>query len=170
MRSSFPFTSPGVFTKYAFVSPTFREYLFTYLCQMYRTHTFNHVGPPKDILRMYAVRGWFGQALNCLLTDRLQQFSRLVGRQNPPSRTHVERVKSHLETGRNILEHLGHATYDIEGVEPNPELSTLSPPLPNERFYVSTDERDPDAMEVIRQEGGVFLSDLLTMKDWRKYS
>ena len=83
---------------------------------------------------------------------------------------HVERVKSHLEMGRNILEHLGHAMYDIEGVEPNLELSTLLPPLPNEQFYVSTDERDPDAMEVIRQEGGVFLSDLLTMKDWCKYS
>lgn len=83
---------------------------------------------------------------------------------------HVERVKSRLETGRNILEHLGNATtYDIEGVEPNPELSTLSPPLPNDRFFVATDERDPDAVEVIRKEGGVFLSDLLTTKDRRKY-
>ena len=72
--------------------------------------------------------------------------------------------------GRNILEQLGDArTHDIEGVEPNPELSTLSPPLPNDRFYVATDERDPDAVEVIRKEGGVFLSDLLTMNDRRKY-
>ena len=82
----------------------------------------------------------------------------------------MERVKSRLETGRNILEQLGEArTYDIEGVEPNPELSTLSPPLPNDRFYVATDERDPDAVEVIRKEGGVFLSDLLTMNDRRRY-
>jgi len=82
----------------------------------------------------------------------------------------VELVKSRLETGRNILEQLGDVrTYDIEGVEPNPELSTLSPPLPNDRFYVATDERDPDAVEVIREEGGVFLSDLLTMNDRRRY-
>jgi len=83
---------------------------------------------------------------------------------------HVKRVKSRLEMGRNILEQLGDTrTYDIEGVEPNPELSALSPPLPNDRFYVATDERDPDAVEVIRKEGGVFLSDLLTMNDRRKY-
>lgn len=56
MPSSFPFTSPGVSTKYASVSPRFRAYLFTHLCQMYRTHTFRRVGPPKDVLRMYAVR------------------------------------------------------------------------------------------------------------------
>ena len=83
---------------------------------------------------------------------------------------HVRRVKSRLVAGRNILEQLGNVTtYDIEGVEPNPELSTLSPPLPNDRFYVSTDERDLSALEVIRKEGGVFLSDLLTMDDRRKY-
>jgi hypothetical protein len=83
---------------------------------------------------------------------------------------HVGRVKSRLVAGRNILEQLGNVTtYDIEGVEPNPELSTLSPPLPNDRFYVSTDERDLRALEVIRKEGGVFLSDLLTMDDRRKY-
>jgi hypothetical protein len=84
--------------------------------------------------------------------------------------SHVMLVKSHLRTGRDVLEQLGHVrTYDIEGVAPNPELSTLLPPLPNDRFYVATDERDSDAMEVIREAGGVFLSDLLTMNDRRKY-
>ena len=83
---------------------------------------------------------------------------------------HMQRVRSHLETGRAILVNLGNVTsYDVEGVEPNPELSVLSPPLPNDRFYVSTDERDPNAVEVIRKEGGVFLSDLLTIEDRRKY-
>ena len=80
MRSSFPLTSPGVFTKYVFVSPTFREYPFTYLCQMYRTHTFRRVGPPKDVLRMYAVRDWFGQTLKpCTLTCLSAVFSRGFG-------------------------------------------------------------------------------------------
>jgi hypothetical protein len=83
---------------------------------------------------------------------------------------HVMRVKSHLATGREILEHLGNVTaYDIEGVEPNPDLSVLSPPLPDDRFYVATDERDSEAVEVIRREGGVFLSDLLTMDDRREF-
>jgi hypothetical protein len=111
-----------------------------------------------------------GRAFGCLLTDRFATVLEAGWATESTIENHVERVKSHLETGRDILEHLGNATtYDIEGVEPNPELSTLSPPLPNDRFFVATDERDPDAMEVIRKEGGVFLSDLLTMEDRRKY-
>lgn len=83
---------------------------------------------------------------------------------------HVKRVKSRLETGRSILENLGNVTtYAIQGVEPNPDLSTLPPPQLDDRFYVATDERDPDGVEVIRREGGVFLSDLLTMEDRREY-
>jgi len=83
---------------------------------------------------------------------------------------HINRVRDRLEAGRSILEHLGNATaYDIEGVEPNPDLSTLSPPLLNAPFYISTDEQDPQAVEVIRKAGGVLLSDLLTMEDRREY-
>lgn len=83
---------------------------------------------------------------------------------------HMRRVKRHLDTGRSILANLGNVTtYDIEGVEPNPELSTLSPPLPDDYFYVSTDERNSHAMEVIRKERCVFLSDLLTIEDRRKF-
>ena len=107
----------------------------------------------------------------CLFTDRPSATVLQAGWvEEFTIESHVERVKSRLKTGRNILEQLGHPkTYDIEGVEPNPELSTLSPPLPNDRFYVATDERDPDTVEVIRKEGGVFLSDLLTTEDRRKY-
>ena len=82
----------------------------------------------------------------------------------------VQRTKSSLHLGRGILENLGiPIAYDIEGVEPNPELSVLDPPLPGDRFYLSTDERDPQGMEVIREEGGVFLTDLLTMEDRREF-
>jgi hypothetical protein len=84
--------------------------------------------------------------------------------------SHMQRVKSHLAEGREILEQLGNVTvYDIEGVEPNPDLSVLSPPLANDRFYIATDERDPEAVEVIRREGGVFLSDLLTIEDRQEF-
>ena len=84
--------------------------------------------------------------------------------------THVQRIKYHLGVGRGILENLGNPTaYDIEGVEPNPELSVLDPPRPDDWFYVATDERDPEAVEVIRGEGGVFLLDLLTIEDRREF-
>jgi hypothetical protein len=83
---------------------------------------------------------------------------------------HVKRVMNRLEAGRSILEHLGNPiAYDFEGVEPNPELSTLSPPLPNDPFFAATDERDPHDVEVIRKAGAVFLSDLLTIEDRREY-
>jgi hypothetical protein len=83
---------------------------------------------------------------------------------------HVERVKDRLDMGRGILENLGNLTaYDIQGVEPNPELSVLDPPRPGDRFYIATDERDPEAVEMIRKKGGVFLSDLLTMEDRREF-
>jgi hypothetical protein len=79
---------------------------------------------------------------------------------------HVRRVKNRLGAGREILRHLETVTpYDVDGVEPDLELTTLSPPLEDDRFYVATDERDPDALRVIRDAGGVFLSDLLEMED-----
>jgi hypothetical protein len=84
----------------------------------------------------------------------------------------VHRVKYHLGVGRGILANLGIPTaYDVEleGVGPNPELSALDPPRPVDRFYVATDERDPEAVGVIRREGGVFLLDLLTMEDRRAF-
>ena len=83
---------------------------------------------------------------------------------------HVKRVKSRLEAGRAVLENLGNiTTYDIGSVEPNMEQVTLPPPLPDDRFYISTDERDPEALQVIRDAGGVFLSDLLEIEDTRTF-
>jgi hypothetical protein len=88
----------------------------------------------------------------------------------PTIEDHINRVRDRLEAGRSILEHLGNAmAYDIEGVEPNPDLSTLSPPLLNAPFYIATDEQDPQAVEIIRKAGGVLLLDLLTMEDRREY-
>jgi hypothetical protein len=79
---------------------------------------------------------------------------------------HVNRVKDHLRAGREVLNHLENVTtYDIGGVEPDLEQTTFPPPLEGDRFFVATDERDPDALRVISDAGGVFLSDLLEMED-----
>jgi hypothetical protein len=62
--------------------------------------------------------------------------------------------------------------YDIENVEPNMEQTTLPPPLPDDRFYFASDERDPDANHAIRvfsEAGGVFLTELLEMEDRRGF-
>ena len=87
---------------------------------------------------------------------------------------HVKRVKDRLEIGRSILAHLEKTvtTFDIiEDVEPDKdkELIAFPPPLPDDRFYVSTDERDPDALRVISDAGGVFFTDLIEMEDRRAY-
>jgi hypothetical protein len=83
---------------------------------------------------------------------------------------HVERVKKRLESGREILEHLSNlATYDLQGTRPDLEQITLSPPLPDDYFYVATDERSPEGLEAIRDAGAVLMVDLLTMEDRRDF-
>jgi hypothetical protein len=49
------------------------------------------------------------------------------------------------------------------------EQIAFPPPLPDDRFYVATDERDPDALRVISDAGGVFLTELLEMEDRRTF-
>ena len=59
----------------------------------------------------------------------------------------MQRVKERLASGREILEHMSNlATYDLEGVKPNLEQVTLHPPLPDDNFYVATDERSPEGL------------------------
>ena len=83
---------------------------------------------------------------------------------------HVQRVKERLQSGRSILEQLGNiSTYDLDGAQPNLEQVTLPPPLPDDRFYVATDERSPEALRAISDAGAVLLSDLLTMEDRRDF-
>jgi hypothetical protein len=80
------------------------------------------------------------------------------------------RVKDRLRAGRSVLEHLGNlTTYDLDGVKPDLEQTTLPLPLTDDPFYVATDERDPDARRVIADGGAIFISDLLTMEDRRRF-
>jgi hypothetical protein len=83
---------------------------------------------------------------------------------------HVQRVKDRLQNGRSVLERLGDlSTYELAGAEPDLEQVTLPPPLPDDRFYVATDERSPEGLQAIRDAGAVLLSDLLTMEDRRAF-
>jgi len=83
---------------------------------------------------------------------------------------HVNRVKSRLQTGRTVLATLTDlTTYEFEGAEPDMDQIMLAPPLPDDFFYVATDERNPEAMKVISDAGAVMLSDLLTMEDRRAF-
>jgi hypothetical protein len=83
---------------------------------------------------------------------------------------HVRRVKERLQSGREILEHISNlATYDLHGTKPNLEQIMLPPPLPDDKFFVATDERTPEGLKVIRDAGAVLMMDLLTMEDRRDF-
>ena len=83
---------------------------------------------------------------------------------------HVNRVKDRLSHGREILEGLKDIqAYPLPGVVADAEQLTLDPPKRDDKFYVATDERDPEALKVIADNGAIFLDDLLTMEDRRKF-
>lgn len=101
---------------------------------------------------------------------RRGDFVRLGWAMESTPEAHVQRVKTRLESGREILEHISNlATYDLHGTKPDLEQITLSPPLPDDYFYVATDERGPEALETIRDAGAVLMMDLLTMEDRRDF-
>jgi len=101
---------------------------------------------------------------------RRGDFVRLSWAMELSPEAHVLRVKNRLQAGRSVLEHLGElTTYDLDGVAPDLEQTALALPLPDDLFYVATDERDPNARQAIAEGGAVFISDLLTMEDRRRF-
>lgn len=40
---------------------------------------------------------------------------------------------------------------------------------PCSRYYIATDERDPDDLAYLREQGGVLITDILTMQDRRDF-
>ena len=82
----------------------------------------------------------------------------------------MQRVKERLQSGREILERLSNlATYNLQGTKADLEQITLPRPLPDDYFYVATDERSPEGLQAIRDAGAVLLMDLLTMEDRRDF-
>jgi hypothetical protein len=41
--------------------------------------------------------------------------------------------------------------------------------LPNSRFFLATDERDPDNLDYLSEQGAILTSDLLTIEDRRAF-
>ncbi|KAH9952603.1 hypothetical protein BC827DRAFT_1274389 [Russula dissimulans] len=83
---------------------------------------------------------------------------------------HVQRVKDRLNKGRELLTGLSNiSAYPLEDTKPDMEQVTLPPPLPDDKFYVATDERDPEALKAISEGGAIFFSDLITIDDRRAF-
>lgn len=103
---------------------------------------------------------------------RRGDFVRLQWAMEADFRTHLARIKRNLDEGRHVLEsiHGGNvSTYDVPDVKPDFSLSYLDPPLPDDKYYIATDERDPGNLAYLREQGAILISDLLTFEDRREF-
>ncbi|KAF8126161.1 hypothetical protein EV363DRAFT_1174586 [Boletus edulis] len=103
---------------------------------------------------------------------RRGDFARLGWAMDADFGAHLARIQRHLGDGRDILVsmHGGTATaYDVPDAHPDPLLVTLDPPKPNDKYYIATDERDPNNLQYLRDQRAVLITDLLTQEDHREY-
>lgn len=86
---------------------------------------------------------------------------------------HVQRIKGRLDEGRHILETI-HAsnkteTYDIPDVFADENQLLYDPPREGDPFFLATDERSPDGIKSIKENGAVSIGDLITAEDRREF-
>jgi hypothetical protein len=83
---------------------------------------------------------------------------------------HLARVKQHLDEGRKLLhsEHR-HAAYSIPGITPDTSIAQRGPPAEGDKFYVATDESDPEKLNYFSENGGIMFRDLVTLEDRHEF-
>ncbi|PVG00773.1 hypothetical protein CPB86DRAFT_754331 [Serendipita vermifera] len=85
---------------------------------------------------------------------------------------HFERIKSRLKKGKEILEVL-HVSelkpYDIPDVQVNEALHSRETPRDDDAIYIATDERDPAAIQYLRNNSVILFRDLLSLQDRREF-
>ncbi|KAL4073627.1 hypothetical protein J3A83DRAFT_4091128 [Scleroderma citrinum] len=119
--------------------------------------------------RMLAIndgRLWMGGHM------RRGDFVRLQWAMEGDFRAHLTRIKRHLDEGRRVLEsiHGGSVTtYDVPDAKPDLSVVYLDPPLPGDKYYIATDERNPDNLAYLREQGAVLITDLITTDDRREF-
>jgi hypothetical protein len=107
---------------------------------------------------------------------------------------HLSRIQNHLAKGRDILRSLLESnltTYELPDVVSDTTILRLRPPEDTDRhdlslfpryvavidwdffascrYYLATDERDPDNLAYVSDRGAILLSDLLTIEDRRAF-
>ncbi|KAF8140274.1 hypothetical protein EV363DRAFT_1500568 [Boletus edulis] len=83
---------------------------------------------------------------------------------------HLQRVKQHLDEGRNLLqsEHR-HTAYSIPGIVPDTSIPRRGPPLHGDKFFVATDESDPEKLNYFSENGALMFRDLVTFEDRHEF-
>ncbi|KDN50150.1 hypothetical protein RSAG8_01486, partial [Rhizoctonia solani AG-8 WAC10335] len=86
---------------------------------------------------------------------------------------HLGRIKQRLSNGRTVLQEIYDSKkieiYEVPNVEPEQDVFTRTPPREGDSFYIATDERSKGGLEYIRKNGGVLISDLLTLEDRQEF-
>jgi len=84
---------------------------------------------------------------------------------------HFKRIKSRLATGRaklrELLDEGSPQTWDVPNAKPNEDFKGAEPPKHDDLFFLATDERSKEGIEWMKEQGAVFISDLLTPEDRR---
>jgi len=83
---------------------------------------------------------------------------------------HLERVKHHLDEGRKLLqsEHR-HTTYSIPGIIPDTLIPQREPPGEGDKFFIATDESNPEKLNYFSENGALMFNDLVTFEDRREF-
>ncbi|KAF8560342.1 hypothetical protein OG21DRAFT_55341 [Imleria badia] len=83
---------------------------------------------------------------------------------------HLERVKQHLDEGRKLLQSQHrHTAYSIPGITPDTSIPEREPPVPGDKFFIATDESDPEKLEYFSENGALMFHDLVTFEDRHEF-
>ncbi|KII86439.1 hypothetical protein PLICRDRAFT_114277 [Plicaturopsis crispa FD-325 SS-3] len=85
---------------------------------------------------------------------------------------HLARIKRRLDGGRAILgliSDLDIHPYAIPEGHVDYSILNMKPPRDGDQFYLATDERDPDNLLYLSQNGAVLIQDILTIEDRREF-
>ncbi|KAH7930947.1 hypothetical protein BV22DRAFT_1077535 [Leucogyrophana mollusca] len=82
----------------------------------------------------------------------------------------LERVKQHLEEGRKILHsQRPYVPYPVPGISPDTSIRHRDPPKDGDRFFVATDERDPEKLRFFSDNGAIMIKELMTYEDRHEF-
>ncbi|KIJ68468.1 hypothetical protein HYDPIDRAFT_179583 [Hydnomerulius pinastri MD-312] len=83
---------------------------------------------------------------------------------------HLERVKQHLEEGRKLLQQeRPYIMYSIPDVTPDTSLPHREPPQEGDRFFIATDESDPEKLQYFSNNGAIMFRELMTFEDRHEF-
>ncbi|KZV87092.1 hypothetical protein EXIGLDRAFT_724109 [Exidia glandulosa HHB12029] len=82
---------------------------------------------------------------------------------------HFQRIVDRLKKGREViislLKERKHTPHEVPDIVPALDFFSKQPPNEGDPFYLATDERSPEGLQYARQNGAVFIHDLITFED-----